>query len=127
MVDCPYKVTDFLSEFTSNLYLPKIIKRAANKMRKFHSSVLLSAREKNCNKLKMLKSKVKNKVIDKLKTTKIFHKNNIVAYPDSDIYELYNIMTQLGISKIPVATNPWNKKLIGFINIKTLEKVLNDK
>lgn len=48
----------------------------------------------------------------------------IIAYPESDINEIYSIMKNLGVNIVPVVKNPWNKKLMGFINKHQLEKEL---
>lgn len=103
-----------------------MVNKATLQMLKFHSSGIAVEKRNAKNFLRSIETKVRKKIIDKFNMTSFFDTSlyNIVAYPDSDVNELYTIMTQLGISKIPVATNPWNRKLIGFIDIDTLEKVL---
>lgn len=127
MVDCHYKVTDIIWGPTSNLGCRKMINKTTTKMLKLHSSGIAPIKNKAKSVLKFMKSKIKRKIIDKIELATILDPNlyDIVAYPDSDINELYTIMTQLGISKIPVASNPWSKKLIGFIDIEMLENILN--
>lgn len=46
----------------------------------------------------------------------------IVVYPDTDINEVYSIMRNLELESIPVAKTPWNRKIMGFISRKNLEK-----
>lgn len=128
MFDCPYKVPDLISGLTSNLGYHRLMNRTASNMARLHSSGILTSKKKIKNPFKSIETKLKKKIIDKLNMSSILntHLCNIVAYPDSDVNELYTIMTQFGISRIPVASNPWNRKLIGFIDLETLENVLSE-
>ena len=51
---------------------------------------------------------------------------NIVAYPQSDVRELAKIMTDIRIDCLPVFFSPWNKKLVGFIELNKIRVFLND-
>lgn len=48
----------------------------------------------------------------------------IIAYPDSDIQEILAIMKCLKLNVVPVAKNPWNKELIGYLKKSDIEKNL---
>ena len=48
----------------------------------------------------------------------------ILAYPDSDIQEILAIMKCLKLNVVPVAKNPWNKELIGYLKKSDIEKSL---
>ena len=51
---------------------------------------------------------------------------NIVAYPQNDARELARIMTDIKIECMPVVFSPWNKKLVGFIELNKIRVFLND-
>ena len=51
---------------------------------------------------------------------------NIVAYPQNDVKELAQIMTDIRIERMPVLFSPWNKKLVGFIELNKISFFLND-
>ncbi|MFA7658867.1 MAG: hypothetical protein WCY19_05490 [Candidatus Gastranaerophilaceae bacterium] len=51
---------------------------------------------------------------------------NIVAYPQNDARELARIMTDIRIECLPVLFSPWNRKLIGFIELNKIKVFLND-
>lgn len=50
---------------------------------------------------------------------------SIVAYPQNDARQLAKIMTDIRIDCLPVLFSPWNRKLVGFIELKKI-RVLND-
>lgn len=52
--------------------------------------------------------------------------SNIVAYPQNDVRELARIMTDIRIECLPVLSSPWNKKLVGFIELNKIRVFLND-
>lgn len=60
------------------------------------------------------------------------HKNavskfmSIAAYPQNDVRELARIMTDIRIERLPVLFSPWNRKLIGFIELNKISVFLND-
>lgn len=51
---------------------------------------------------------------------------SIVAYPQNDVRELARIMTDIRIDCMPVLFSPWNKKLVGFIELNKIRVFLND-
>lgn len=51
---------------------------------------------------------------------------SIVAYPQNDVRELARIMKDIRIDCMPVMFSPWNKKLIGFIELNKIRVFLND-
>lgn len=51
---------------------------------------------------------------------------SIAAYPQNDIKEIARIMTDIRIEYLPVFFSPWNKKLVGFIELNKIKMVLND-
>lgn len=51
---------------------------------------------------------------------------SIIAYPQNDARELARIMTEIKIDCLPVFFSPWNKKLIGFIELNKLKVLIND-
>ena len=133
MVDCSYKVDDFICSLPTYVDYQNTFKKSIKKL--FESShrkiqamdkkaMACSSRTKKYV-LTLIKSKLKQnyKTLDNYPLAGLGN-NNIVAYPESDIFELHSIMTQLGITRIPVAQNPWNKKLMGFIDLKNLNQVL---
>lgn len=51
---------------------------------------------------------------------------SIVAYPQNDVRELAKIMTDIKVECLPVLFSPWNKKLVGFIELNKISVFLND-
>lgn len=51
---------------------------------------------------------------------------NIVAYPQNDVRELAKIMRDIKVDFLPVLSSPWNKKLVGFIELNKIRVFLND-
>lgn len=51
---------------------------------------------------------------------------SVVAYPQSDVRELAKIMADIQIDCLPVLFSPWNKKLVGFIELNKIRVFLND-
>lgn len=51
---------------------------------------------------------------------------SIVAYPQNDARELAKIMKDVRVECLPVLFSPWNRKLIGFIELNKLSVFLND-
>lgn len=51
---------------------------------------------------------------------------SIVAYPQNDVREIAKIMTDIRIEYLPVLFSPWNKKLVGFIELNKIRVFLND-
>lgn len=51
---------------------------------------------------------------------------SVVAYPQNDVRELAKIMTDIRIDCLPVMFSPWNKKLVGFIELNKIRVFLND-
>ena len=50
----------------------------------------------------------------------------IFAYPQNDAREVAKIMTDIKIDCIPVLFSPWNKKLVGFLELNNVSAFLND-
>jgi len=51
---------------------------------------------------------------------------SIVAYPQNDVRELAKIMKDIKVECLPVLFSPWNKKLVGFIELNKIRVFLND-
>jgi len=51
---------------------------------------------------------------------------NIVAYPQSDVREVAKIMKDIKMDCIPVVLSPWNRKLIGVLELNKICTLLND-
>lgn len=51
---------------------------------------------------------------------------SLVAYPQNDARELAKIMSDIRIDYMPVLVSPWNKKLVGFIELSKIRVFLND-
>jgi predicted transcriptional regulator len=51
---------------------------------------------------------------------------SIVAYPQNNVRELVKIMKDIKIECLPVFFSPWNKKLVGFIELNKIQVFLND-
>ncbi|MBP7212497.1 hypothetical protein KBA27_06650 [bacterium] len=52
--------------------------------------------------------------------------SKIVAYPQNYVKDIANIMRDVQIEIIPVFYSPWNKKQVGFIELKDISSFLND-
>lgn len=50
----------------------------------------------------------------------------LVAYPENDVRDLVKIMSDIKIDCVPVFSSPWNKKLVGFIEMNKVRVLLND-
>jgi predicted transcriptional regulator len=50
----------------------------------------------------------------------------IFAYPQSDVREVARIMQDTKMDCIPVVFSPWNKKLVGFLELNKISVLLND-
>ena len=51
---------------------------------------------------------------------------SIAAYPQNDARELARIMADIQVDCLPVFSSPWNKKLIGFVELNKLRVLIND-
>lgn len=51
---------------------------------------------------------------------------SIVVYPQNDVREIAKIMMDIRIDCLPVLFSPWNKKLVGFIELNKIKVFLND-
>lgn len=51
---------------------------------------------------------------------------SIVAYPQNDVKEIAKIMEDISIDFLPVFSSPWNKKLVGIIELKKIKVFLNE-
>lgn len=51
---------------------------------------------------------------------------SIVAYPQNDVREIAKIMNDIRVDYLPVLFSPWNKKLVGFIELNKISVFLND-
>ena len=52
--------------------------------------------------------------------------SRIFAYPQNDVREVARIMNDINIDYMPVLFSPWNKKLVGFIELNKISVFLND-
>lgn len=126
MIDCSYKVTDFISKLPAYVDCGTNLSSTLNKMLKFNlKEIPVIDKQTNIKTFISKKSLFKHiHNLDKLNISDILDKEHtgIIAYPESDINEIYSIMRNLGLKRIPVVKNPWNKKLMGFVDINSLEK-----
>ena len=51
---------------------------------------------------------------------------SIVAYPQNNVRELARIMIDIKVECLPVFFSPWDKKLVGFIELNKIRVFLND-
>lgn len=51
---------------------------------------------------------------------------NIVAYPQNNVRELAKIMTDIQVECLPVFSSPWDKKVVGFIELNKIRAFLQD-
>lgn len=51
----------------------------------------------------------------------------VVAYPESDIQEVLNIMNTLKVTSISVMENPWSKNFLGYVDKTSIQKKMDDK
>jgi len=59
-----------------------------------------------------------------IKTVLNYSQNPIVAYPNSDINKICEIMELFKLDYIPIVRNPWNKVLIGFVSFSQVQVTL---
>lgn len=52
--------------------------------------------------------------------------SKIFAYPQNDAREVARIMSDIKIDYMPVLSSPWNKKLVGFIELNKISAFLNE-
>lgn len=52
--------------------------------------------------------------------------SNVFAYPQNDVRELARIMMDIRIDCMPVLSSPWDKKLIGFIELNKIKTFLKE-
>lgn len=52
--------------------------------------------------------------------------SSIVAYQQNDVREIAKIMSDIRVDSLPVLLSPWNKKLVGIIELNKIKFVLND-
>lgn len=50
----------------------------------------------------------------------------IVAYPQNDVREVARIMRDVKMECIPVVFSPWNKKLVGFLELEKISVLIAD-
>lgn len=51
---------------------------------------------------------------------------NIVAYPQNNVRELAKIMKDIQVECLPVFSSPWDKKVVGFIELNKISAFLQD-
>jgi predicted transcriptional regulator len=51
---------------------------------------------------------------------------SIVAYPQNFVKDIAKVMQDVKIDCIPVIFSPWNKRQIGFIELKEIKSFLNE-
>ncbi len=131
MVDCIYKVSDYMSKLPAFVQAESHLDNVLSKMLKFKMKELpvidSKIKVKNFVSQKTLFKYFDN--LDSLSISDILSGENhgIIAYPDSDLDEIYSIMKSLSLHYIPIVKNPWDRKLMGFLCIKKLEKQFKKK
>lgn len=51
---------------------------------------------------------------------------SVVAYPQNNVRELAKIMNDIRMESLPVLSSPWNKKIVGVIELNKIKVFLND-
>lgn len=51
---------------------------------------------------------------------------NIVAYPQNNVIELAKIMKDIQVECLPVFSSPWDKKVVGFIELDKIKAFAKD-
>lgn len=49
---------------------------------------------------------------------------SIAAYPQNNIKEIAKIMSEASLDYIPVFFSPWNKTLVGFVELSKIQPIL---
>jgi signal-transduction protein with cAMP-binding, CBS, and nucleotidyltransferase domain len=137
MVDYSYKVNDFICNVPAYADCRESLSQTIDKILEFNPKSIKvmdeKARTKSVlskkNVFKFVKNQKEKNSINRLNIHAILGSDlcSIIAYPESDIFEIYTIMKQLGINRVPVARAPWNKTLMGFLDYKILSKQLEGK
>ncbi len=52
--------------------------------------------------------------------------SSIIVYPQNNAREIAKIMADIRIDYLPVLFSPWNKKLIGIIELNKIKSMLKD-
>ncbi len=126
MIGCSYKVTDLFAKSSKYADYEFSLSKTLSKFLKLTLKEIPIP-----NKSKTIKDFISKRSLsrspgqfNKLRISEIVNNESscIIAYPESDITEIYSIMTNLGLNIVPVVKTPWNKKLMGFVNKNQLEK-----
>lgn len=129
MANCAFKVTDFISEVPMTVERECRLDTIFSKMLKQKTNENSSLNTQNDFIALLTRKRIfkHTNQFERLHLSDILEGENagIVAYPESDIQEVYSIMKNLGIKCVPIVKNPWNKRLMGFLNIQCLDKALN--
>lgn len=64
------------------------------------------------------------KICDRKKA--VNEQGRVFAYPQNDVKELAKIMRDIRIDYVPVLSSPWNRKLVGFIELNKIRAFLQD-
>lgn len=64
------------------------------------------------------------KICDRKKA--VSEPGRVFAYPQNDVKELAKIMRDIRIDYVPVLSSPWNRKLVGFIELNKIRAFLQD-
>lgn len=64
------------------------------------------------------------KICDRKKT--VNEQGRVFAYPQNNVKELARIMSDIRIDYVPVLSSPWDKKLIGFIELNKIRAFLQE-
>ncbi len=126
MIGCSYDVTNLISKLPKYVDYENNLSSALTKILKVSlKKIALPQKGKTVKDLMNKRNPFKHtSPFGRLKISDIIKNENccVMAYPESDINEVYSIMKNLGLKIVPVVKNPWNKKLMGFINKHQLEK-----
>lgn len=74
---------------------------------------------------KFVKNKDDRKKLSEMRISDILDEesSSIVAYPHSNVHDVLSIMQAMKLSYLPVAMNPWEKRLIGFVDRADVERL----
>lgn len=129
-----YNVIDFVLDLPAYVFSNAKLNETLTKMSQLNIRKITVIDEKTSIKamigvkglFKFIKSKHDRSKLDTLRISDVLDNENysIVVYPESSLDEILSIMISTKLNCLPVATNPMENKLIGFINKKDIEKLV---
>lgn len=124
---------DFLSHPTIYVSLKAFTKEAFQRMEQNKVRTLTVTDETFCivgiiSKSQIEKYLLKNKIkknserYEKLRVCDVLEQKDhfVTAYPGTDLQEIKRILIATSSDYLPIAKNPWSKKLLGFVLLDTV-------